>query len=141
MNNVVGATETLEGLCIASPNSFQHRVSSFRLEDPSKPGHRKILALFLVDPSIPPIPSTSHVPPQQASWATQALKSTDPRAPVHRLPVGIIDMIKNDYGLVEEREAKELSLELMNERTAVMNEADEDYDNFWFARVFNLCEH
>lgn len=50
-------------------------------------------------------------------------------------------MIKNDYGLVEEREAKELSLELMNERTAVMNEADKDYDNFWFARVFNLCEH
>lgn len=49
---------------------------------------------------------------------------------MHRLPVGIIDMIQNDYGLVEEREAKELSLELMNERTAVMNEADKDYDNF-----------
>lgn len=60
---------------------------------------------------------------------------------MHRLPVANIDMIQNDYGLVEEREAKELSLELMNERTAVMNEADEDYDNFWFARVFNLCEH
>lgn len=81
-------------------------------------------------PVYPPIPSTSHVPPQRASWATQALKSTDPRAPVHRLPVANIDMIQNDYGLVEEREAKELSLELMNERTAVMNEADKDYDNF-----------
>ena len=39
----------------------------FKLADPTKPGHRKILALFLVDPNIRII-STANVPPQQREW-------------------------------------------------------------------------
>lgn len=141
LNNVVGAAETREGRCIAFPNSYQHRVSPFQLVDPSKPGHRKILALFLVDPSIQPIPSTTNVPPQQASWAIQALGTTDPRAPVHRLPIELVGMIKDESGLMDEREAKEVRLELMKERTTVLEQVVEDSDNFLFSRVFNLCEH
>ncbi|MFI1379707.1 DUF4246 domain-containing protein [Embleya sp. NPDC020886] len=64
LNLVLGSTSTPAGRCLAFPNILQHRVDSFRLADPSRPGHRKILAFFLVDPS-KRIVSTSDVPPQQ----------------------------------------------------------------------------
>ncbi|MEV6247245.1 DUF4246 domain-containing protein [Streptomyces sp. NPDC051742] len=64
LNQVLGSASTPEGRCLAFPNVLQHRVGSFRLADPTRPGHRKILAFFLVDPS-ETIVSTSDVPPQQ----------------------------------------------------------------------------
>ncbi|MEU9803831.1 DUF4246 domain-containing protein [Streptomyces sp. NPDC051000] len=64
LNQVLGSTSTPAGRCLAFPNILQHRVGSFRLTDPTRPGHRKILAFFLVDPS-ERIVSTSDVPPQQ----------------------------------------------------------------------------
>ncbi|MFD5324946.1 DUF4246 domain-containing protein [Streptomyces sp. NPDC127092] len=67
LNQVLGSASTPAGRCLAFPNILQHRVGSFRLEDPTRPGHRKILAFFLVDPS-ETIVSTSDVPPQQP-WA------------------------------------------------------------------------
>jgi hypothetical protein len=64
LNQVLGSAETRPGRALAFPNILQHRVDPFRLADPSRPGHRKILAFFLVDPSVT-IVSTSDVPPQQ----------------------------------------------------------------------------
>jgi hypothetical protein len=64
LNQVLGSASTPEGRCLAFPNILQHRVDAFRLADPTRPGHRKILAFFLVDPS-QKIVSTSDVPPQQ----------------------------------------------------------------------------
>ncbi|MET9935850.1 MULTISPECIES: DUF4246 domain-containing protein [unclassified Streptomyces] len=64
LNQVLGSASTPAGRCLAFPNVLQHRVSPFRLADPTRPGHRKILAFFLVDPS-EKIVSTSDVPPQQ----------------------------------------------------------------------------
>ena len=64
LNQVLGAAETRGGRALAFPNILQHRVDPFRLADPNRPGHRKILAFFLVDPSVT-IVSTSDVPPQQ----------------------------------------------------------------------------
>ncbi|MGW2780328.1 DUF4246 domain-containing protein [Streptomyces populi] len=64
LNQVLGSASTPAGRCLAFPNILQHRVGSFRLTDPTRPGHRKILAFFLVDPS-EKIVSTSDVPPQQ----------------------------------------------------------------------------
>ncbi|MER6672839.1 DUF4246 domain-containing protein [Streptomyces sp. NPDC000983] len=64
LNQVLGSVPTPAGRCLAFPNVLQHRVGSFRLADPARPGHRKILAFFLVDPS-QTIVSTSDVPPQQ----------------------------------------------------------------------------
>ncbi|MDX3310552.1 DUF4246 domain-containing protein [Streptomyces sp. NPDC054884] len=64
LNQTLGSTSTPAGRCLAFPNILQHRVSPFRLADPTRPGHRKILAFFLVDPS-QKIVSTSDVPPQQ----------------------------------------------------------------------------
>ncbi|MFE3928382.1 DUF4246 domain-containing protein [Streptomyces sp. YIM B13508] len=67
LNQLLGSAATPAGRCLAFPNILQHRVSPFRLQDPTRPGHRKILAFFLVDPSHT-IVSTSDVPPQQP-WA------------------------------------------------------------------------
>ncbi|MBZ9594492.1 DUF4246 domain-containing protein [Streptomyces yangpuensis] len=67
LNQLLGSAPTPAGRCLAFPNILQHRVGSFRLADATRPGHRKILAFFLVDPS-ETIVSTSDVPPQQP-WA------------------------------------------------------------------------
>ncbi|MER5596424.1 DUF4246 domain-containing protein [Streptomyces sp. NPDC002265] len=64
LNQVLGSASTPAGRCLAFPNILQHRVGSFRLQDDTRPGYRKILAFFLVDPS-EKIVSTSDVPPQQ----------------------------------------------------------------------------
>ncbi|MGW0719184.1 DUF4246 domain-containing protein [Streptomyces sp. NPDC002778] len=64
LNQMLGSASTPAGRCLAFPNILQHRVGSFRLADPTRPGYRKILAFFLVDPSAE-IVSTSDVPPQQ----------------------------------------------------------------------------
>ncbi|GGT65732.1 DUF4246 domain-containing protein [Streptomyces purpureus] len=64
LNQVLGSAPTPAGRCLAFPNILQHRVGSFRLQDPTRPGHREILAFFLVDPE-ETIVSTSDVPPQQ----------------------------------------------------------------------------
>ncbi|MFD8223090.1 DUF4246 domain-containing protein [Streptomyces massasporeus] len=64
LNQMLGSASTPAGRCLAFPNILQHRVEPFRLVDPTRPGHRKILAFFLVDPS-ERIVSTSDVPPQQ----------------------------------------------------------------------------
>ena len=64
LNQVLGSAETRAGRVLAFPNVLQHHVDPFRLADPSRPGHRKILVFFLVDPSVT-IVSTSDVPPQQ----------------------------------------------------------------------------
>ncbi|KAK8057996.1 hypothetical protein PG994_008444 [Apiospora phragmitis] len=66
-----GSVETPEGRLLAFPNVFQHRVS-FRLQDPTKPGHRRFIALWLVDPH-QRIVSTANVPPQQLDWWAEAV--------------------------------------------------------------------
>ncbi|KAF4303366.1 putative duf1665 domain containing protein [Botryosphaeria dothidea] len=60
----LGKVSTHQGRLLAFPNIMQHQVQPFRLADPTKPGHRKILTMFLVDPHIP-ILSTANVPPQR----------------------------------------------------------------------------
>ncbi|MGW3404823.1 DUF4246 domain-containing protein [Streptomyces zhihengii] len=72
LNQVLGAASTPAGRCLAFPNVLQHRVGPFRLEDPTRAGHRKILAFFLVDPSRT-IVSTSDVPPQQPWSGTSTM--------------------------------------------------------------------
>ncbi|MFF3885691.1 DUF4246 domain-containing protein [Streptomyces sp. NPDC001914] len=72
LNQVLGSAATPAGRCLAFPNILQHRVGSFRLADDTRPGYRKILAFFLVDPS-ERIVSTSDVAPQQPWSATSTM--------------------------------------------------------------------
>lgn len=75
LNQILGSASTPAGRCLAFPNVLQHRVGSFRLADPTRAGHRKILAFFLVDPS-ERIVSTSDVPPQQP-WSDTSTMTLD----------------------------------------------------------------
>lgn len=56
---------------------MQHRVSPFTLSDPTQPGHRKLLALFLVDPGRRII-STAYIPPQQQDWWWSQIRNIGP---------------------------------------------------------------
>ncbi|KFY35493.1 hypothetical protein V494_05861 [Pseudogymnoascus sp. VKM F-4513 (FW-928)] len=67
-----GSAETRQGRLLAFPNVFHHRVSPFKLQDPTKPGHRRFIALWLVDPHTRII-STGNVPPQQHDWWADAV--------------------------------------------------------------------
>ncbi|KAF1973741.1 hypothetical protein BU23DRAFT_580213 [Bimuria novae-zelandiae CBS 107.79] len=62
-----GSVETRQGRLLAFPNVFQHRVSPFSLVDKTRPGHRRFIALWLVD-LYQRIISTANVPPQQQDW-------------------------------------------------------------------------
>jgi hypothetical protein len=44
------------------------------LKDPAKPGHRRFIALWLVDPNVRII-STANVPPQQLNWWAESIFS------------------------------------------------------------------
>ena len=62
----LGRAQTKENTCLVFPNFFQHQVSEFELVDATKPGYRKILVFFLIDPSVT-ILSTANVKEQQDS--------------------------------------------------------------------------
>ncbi|KAF4336091.1 hypothetical protein FBEOM_10027 [Fusarium beomiforme] len=73
----LGSVMTCEGRALFFPNVYQHRVEPFELADRTHPGHRKIIALFLVDPVIPII-STGNVPPQQKHWWAEEVSKSEP---------------------------------------------------------------
>ncbi|KAF8885766.1 hypothetical protein BD779DRAFT_1673492 [Infundibulicybe gibba] len=87
----IGAIETKEGRLITFPNILQHRVQPFSLADPSKPGHRKILALFLVDPHIRII-STANVPCQRRDWWRERVCENGPHM-LTNLPLELQDQV------------------------------------------------
>ena len=64
ISELAGEALAVPGRCLAFPNTVQHRVAPFRLKDETMPGHRRLLAFFLVDPALP-IVSTQEVAPQQ----------------------------------------------------------------------------
>ncbi|KAL3479078.1 hypothetical protein BJX99DRAFT_255854 [Aspergillus californicus] len=133
----IGGISTREGRLLTFPNILQHRVSPFALADPSKPGHRKILALFLVDPNRRII-SSANVPPQREDWWEEK-KDTIFKILPRRLPVELQDMVIQhvDVGHITMDEACAYRLELMEERTSRTK-----LDNEYFETAdFSLCEH
>lgn len=133
----VGSIETREDRVITFPNLLQHQVQPFKLADPTKPGHRKILALFLVDPHIRII-STANVPCQQRDWWSQAISSDD-NGRLAKLPPEIrekvIDEVE-DFPINLET-AKRLREELMEERKSFVLVQDENFRSI----EISLCEH
>ncbi|GEM08961.1 hypothetical protein Rt10032_c06g2978 [Rhodotorula toruloides] len=106
---------TRDGRAVAFPNLYQHRVSPFSLVDRMKPGYRKILCFFLVDPlktDAGLVISTSRVPPQQFPWLEDAIWD---------LP----------------RKAKRVREKLMEERKYL----HEENKRIVCERPFSLCEH
>ncbi|KAL5632859.1 hypothetical protein ACGC1H_005718 [Rhizoctonia solani] len=136
--NELGSVITCQDRCIAFPNTYQHRVSPFELSDKSKPGHRKIVALFLVDPAIHR-PSTTIVPPQQKEWRASGINANPVlKAAFDKLSLEIIDHIDSLVeGTMTREEAEAYRLELMDERKAFVQKNDETF----FMVPFDMCEH
>ncbi|KAJ7699664.1 hypothetical protein B0H17DRAFT_1328251 [Mycena rosella] len=136
----LGSIAMSTGRALAWPNIYQHRVAPFHLVDPTKPRHRKILAIFLVNPSIDPIPSATTVPPQQADWVFAGLDEAraDPASAFSRVPAEISNAIHEQFPdvFVARAEAEEYRLRLMNERTIFVKVHDRE-----LSHSFNMCEH
>ncbi|KAH7140604.1 hypothetical protein EDB81DRAFT_655028 [Dactylonectria macrodidyma] len=162
-----GSVETKEGRLLAFPNVFHHRVSHFGLKDETKTGHRRFIALWLVDP-LTRIISTANVPPQQQNWwverafgnlgKDEAAKVPQAiaqlileKAPGHTgletagkrgqgLPPELMDIVRGEFGdalPMSLDEAKEHRLKLMDARTTFQKEARD----LWEEVDYNFCEH
>ncbi|TMW58065.1 hypothetical protein Poli38472_013539 [Pythium oligandrum] len=133
----LGAATAIEDRCLVFPNTLQHKVETIRLADTSKPGHRKVLAFFLVDPT-KKIPSTSVIPPQQHRWLRESQHLV--LRPLQQ-QYGIPDTVLSDHVLpflprgLYLKEAKRYRNQLMSERDSA-NDIEEDSE-----LKFSLCEH
>jgi hypothetical protein len=110
----LGQVLTREGRLLVFPNCLQHQVQPFELQDKTRPGHRKILAMFLVNPHRP-ILSSAHVPPQRRDWWADEVRR---QGALSALPNEIVDMTINmvdDFPISWEK-AVELREQLMGER-------------------------
>ena len=118
---------TRTGRCIAFPNLYQHQVQPFRLADPRKPGHRKILVFFLVDPTYR-VPSATDVGPQQKEWLTDLTHRSNLGTHFAKLPVELLDLVVNEYEeAITREEAESYREELMGERTVAVQNSNSSY--------------
>ena len=130
----IGSVSCVQGRAIAWPNTLQHKVQPFNLIDSKKPGLRKILVFFLVDPS-KRIISTSIVPPQQLGWMQAEVKSGKPIDA--QMPGDVQAMIAAQSWHFSHDDALRFRQELMEERKyfTLSNTSEK------FEREFSLCEH
>ncbi|KAL4904320.1 hypothetical protein BDW74DRAFT_29391 [Aspergillus multicolor] len=133
----LGGVSCRTGRLLTFPNTLQHRVSPFSLADRSKPGHRKIVALFLIDPNRRII-STANVPPQREDWCNEWIETTYDLL-ASRLPVELQDIIHEhlDFTPMTMDEAKVYRQELMDERSS----KSESENDLFTLGGFSLCEH
>ncbi|KAJ0393238.1 hypothetical protein ATCC90586_007917 [Pythium insidiosum] len=127
----LGSVTAVEGRGVVFPNIFQHKVERFRLVDRRKPGLRRLLAFFLVDPSTPVL-STAVIPPQQQHWIERGLQD---QLKAFQLPRDVkqrAHQLANVGWSVQE--AHERRLELMAERSPSALSTSH-------ALQFSLCEH
>ncbi|KXN73168.1 hypothetical protein CONCODRAFT_68445 [Conidiobolus coronatus NRRL 28638] len=115
---------------IAFPNNLQHKLDSFSLDDPTKPGHRKIIAFFLVDPENRII-SSKDVSYQQEEFIIRDL---------HLLPNKLNpdihhDILKYSNCMSIDKAIQHRDL-LIEERKVVLSEEDPYFEN-----EYSLCEH
>ncbi|KAH7144578.1 hypothetical protein B0J13DRAFT_585273 [Dactylonectria estremocensis] len=130
----IGSVLTQADRMLFFPNVYQHHVSPFELADKTRPGHRKILAMFLIDPAVA-IPSTANVPPQRLDWWTQ---SALPTRQAGRLPPEVTAMVLDNLDFpISDKEAKKLREELMAERSVIQ----ENENNKLKAVEWFFCEH
>jgi hypothetical protein len=97
------------------------------LEDPTKPGHRKILVFFLVDPA-QRIPSATDVGFQQREWVDEVMHNAGVNSAFAKLPTEILTMISEENdGIMSRAEAEVYRKGLMAERSAFITQNNESY--------------
>jgi len=143
----LGQVLTREGRLLAFPNVLQHQVQPFELQDATRPGHRKILAMFLIDPHRP-ILSSAHVPPQRRDWWAEEVRNDGGLdilpAEIFDLTVGLVDDFPLSWEQAVEHRAK-----LMEERSVFVDHQTETmfevgfacHDRFDFANSVLICDY
>ncbi|KFY32862.1 hypothetical protein V495_08667 [Pseudogymnoascus sp. VKM F-4514 (FW-929)] len=163
-----GSVETKQGRLLAFPNVFHHRVSPFKLQDPTKPGHRRFIALWLVDPH-QRIVSTGNVPPQRLDWWADAvfganantgdmppevLELLEDYRPAkksqkqevnqnagRKLPAEIMEMVRKNEIIPEGLIAAEEASDYRDELMKVRSRFHETSKSGWEGVEYNFCEH
>jgi hypothetical protein len=149
--------------------SSQHRVSPFKLVDPTKPGHRRFIALWLVDPHLRII-STANVPPQQQEWWMESafgsssesqelaaskipaemlqllhekgvsFKGADSGGEKPKLPLELVEMVRKQFD-----GATPMSLNEAKEHRAKLMQVRTAYhgeaEGNWENTSYSFCEH
>lgn len=128
----IGSIATPQGRLLSFPNTFQHKVEPFHLVDPTQPGHRRFIVLWLVDPNCRVL-STANVPPQQLEWWTEKASETLKEVFSPELRSMVDDQLEADCMTLDE--AKAYRLELMAERTTFTKEVQSSIEKY------NFCEH
>lgn len=123
----LGRVLTREGRLLVFPNCLQHRVEPFELRDKTRAGHRKILAMFLVNPHRP-ILSSAHVPPQRRDWWADEVRRG---GALSVLPSEILDMtvsMVDDFPISWDQ-AVDIRERLMGERGRFTNELTDYFES------------
>lgn len=147
----LGSVTCLQGRTVAWPNTLQHQVQDFELVDPTKPGIRRILVFFLVDPAVRVLrygivcvktkrslfhpQSTAFVPPQQQDWFTEFAVNNKIIPGMPRDVQGLIAS-QNEWHFPHEK-ALQVRLDLMEERKFLQSANTAAR----FERQCSLCEH
>lgn len=148
----------------------QHRVSPFKLIDPNKPGHRRFIALWLVDPTRR-IVSTANVPPQRLDWYMESLLGGYRKASktvMEKLPAEVVALLrKKDMSVDNDMpENPKLTAELLQMVRGYMENAGQEMlmdaddakehreklmqersafvktaENGWRENSYSFCEH
>ncbi|KXS20912.1 hypothetical protein M427DRAFT_27974 [Gonapodya prolifera JEL478] len=128
-----GQTEARTGRCVVFPNFQHHRVEPFRLLDPAKPGHRRVLAMFLVHPDNR-IASSTYVPPQQPDILLDSLRS----ALGSQFPDLVLRCLQQQLKPMSKEEAKKHVAELSDERSSTEPGGFAEIQNIylWWVRHF-----
>ncbi|PWA02272.1 hypothetical protein BB558_001611 [Smittium angustum] len=130
----LGKIKIVKNQMISFPNIYQHQVQDFELRDKTKPGYRKMLSFFLVNPK-KRIYSTAHIPPQQLSWFEIELMKNKNK--LSELPGLITDEISKTLDWpISLKEAKKQREELLKGRKFYVNKQNEGI----FERELDLGE-
>ena len=114
-NQILGKISTKQGRLICFPNIYQHKAMNVALNDTAKPGIRRLLVFFVIDPNHRII-SSENIPVQQKEF---------------------YDSDKNNVQIVKESDALKYRLELMEERKYIIDQTNDEF----YEREVSLCEH
>ncbi len=101
------------GRMVVFPNVLEHRVEPVELIDKTQPSHRKMVAIFLIDPAAT-IMSSSRIPRQQLHWADDTTLTGRVQGSLSpELGLQVIDQVPCPYGI---KTARKIRDELVKER-------------------------
>lgn len=111
-------------------------MGHFELVDKTKPGHRKILAMFLVDPTLRIISTANVLRRRPDWWNEKVLHETRTLGNLQ------LEMQEHIINSVEDfpdwdGEGEDIQTSLINEGTILSCENEDSFERYGF----NLCEH